>query len=138
MKSILNKFTPWIRWSNRKDLDLSKPGIYLLGRFTVSAPTGKPDFSSKLIYIGETCGQKLGRRLYQFQRSAFLGIEAHSGGSTFAREYSIKSEPSWLYLSIQPVALAEPHCSAYIRHVERALLWDYVQEHGKLPRCNRK
>jgi len=138
MRRTLRKFTPWTNWSNRKDLDLSLPGVYLLGRFTELAPPGRPDLSSNLIYIGETCGQQLRGRLYQFERSAFHDREAHSGGSIFAKEFKFNSEPSWLYLSIHPVELPEPHNSAYIRHVERALIWEYVQEHGKLPRCNRK
>lgn len=139
MKSVLGEFSPWTPWTSRKQQDLSRPGVYLLGRFSSLAPPQRPSLSSKLIYIGETCGQKLSGRLYQFERSAFRGIEAHSGGSTFASIYKVRNDkPSWLFISLLPVDRPEPYSSAYIRYIERALLWEYVQYHGALPRCNRR
>jgi hypothetical protein len=139
MRSVLREFTPWIPWTNRKEQDLSRPGVYLLGRFSSLDPPRRPTLSSKLVYIGETCGQKLRGRLYQFELSAFRGIEAHSGGSTFSSTYRVANDrPSWLFVSLLPIDKPEPYGSAYIRHIERALLWEYVQHHGALPKCNRK
>ena len=109
----------------------------MLGEFE-HAPRGKPALSSKLIYIGETCGQSLHGRLYQFNRSGFLGKLGHSGGTTFALTFKAEPNPSWLYISVMGVNMEEPHTSAFIRYAERALLWAYVQRHGAYPACNRK
>lgn len=135
MNSVLKGFTPWLPWERRYELELSSPGIYLLAR---SPRKGKPTRSSKLLYIGETCGQTLRGRLYQFNRSAFLGKRAHSGGLTFARMFRRKTAPGWLYISVLGSTKKEPYASAYIRFVERAVIWNHVQEHGVSPKCNRK
>ena len=137
MKDIFRDFSRWTPWDERFDLDLSQPGVYLIGRFTL-APRGKPSPTSKLIYIGETCGQALARRLYQFKRSAFTNKFAHSGGSTFWKQHKLKKEPGWLYISVLSVKDTEPTRSAYIRYVERSLIWNHVARHGALPKCNRK
>jgi len=139
MKSVLKKFTPWTQWSSRKELNLSAPGVYMLGRFAKSALPGTPSLLIPLVYIGETCGQSLGDRLYQFERSAFQNRLGHSGGATFASTFKTQVSPSWLYISVFAMPLLEePECSAYIRYIERALLWKYVQNHAELPTCNRK
>ena len=138
LRDILAKFSAWTPWSERSTLSLTLPGVYLLAEFKGQAPRGKPALSSKLIYIGETCGQTLHGRLYQFNRSGFLGKFGHSGGATFARTYKASPDPSWLFISIMAVDLEEPHTSAFIRYAERALLWAYVQQHGAYPACNRK
>lgn len=119
-------------------MSLDLPGVYLLADFKRHPPSGKPTLNSTLIYIGETCGQTLHGRLYQFNRSGFLGKFGHSGGATFARTYKAKSDPSWLFISVMAVNLEEPNASAFIRYAERALLWSYVQQHGAYPICNRK
>ena len=110
----------------------------MLARFTDSPPPVRPSLSHKLIYIGETCGQSLHKRLYQFHRSSFLGKVGHSGGATFANTYQAVQNPQWLYVTTAEVLLEEPQASAYIRYAERALLWEYVQHHGAYPECNRK
>ena len=86
----------------------------------------------------ETCGQSLHSRLYQFNRSGFLGKLGHSGGATFSTTYKVEQNPSWLFISAAEVALEEPYASAFIRYAERTILWLYVQEHGEYPACNRK
>ena len=138
LRDILSKFSSWKPWSERASLPLTLPGVYLLAEFKDQAPSGKPALSSKLIYIGETCGQTLHGRLYQFNRSGFLGKLGHSGGATFARTYKAQPDPSWLFISVMAVDLEEPHTPAFIRYAERALLWAYVQHHGAYPACNRK
>ena len=137
VKDILAKFSAWTPWTDRSGLSLTLPGVYMLAEFQ-ETPRGKPALSSKLIYIGETCGQSLHGRLYQFNRSGFLGKRGHSGGATFARTFKAKPDPSWLYISVLGVDLQEPQSSAFIRYAERALLWAYVQQHGAYPACNRK
>jgi hypothetical protein len=137
MENILRDFSKWTLWKQREELDLSRPGVYILGRFEDGA-SGKPQMSLPLVYIGETCGQSLRSRLGQFERSAFFGKAGHSGGLTFASTYQPAPDPSWLYISVLGVFLEEPQSSAYIRYVERALLWQYVQNHQGLPACNRK
>jgi len=137
MENMLRDFTKWTLWKHRKEFDLSLPGVYILGRFEDGA-SGKPLMSAPLVYIGETCEQSLRSRLGQFERSAFLGKAGHSGGLTFSSTYKSAPDPSWLYISVLGVSLEEPQSSAYIRYVERALLWRYVQNHRGLPACNRK
>lgn len=134
--NIFRGFTPWTPWIQRDELELSPPGVYLLAR----SPNGRrPSKSSKLLYVGETCGQTLRGRLLQFRRSAFNDKRVHSGGVTFARKFRMASEPEWLYISVLGVT-EKNKCTAeaYIRFVERALIWNHVREHGALPKCNVK
>ena len=114
------------------------PGVYLLARFEGEARRRKVAVSSPLIYVGETCEQSLYKRLSQFQRAAFLRKPGHSGGLTFARVYPTESDPAWLNISVMPVELPEPQASAYIRYIERAVLWAYVQRNKAYPQCNSK
>lgn len=138
MSELLAEFTDWTPWSERKKVAPSKPGVYLLGEFRVQPSERRPSLQSPLIYIGETCGQSLWSRLYQFNRSGFLGKPAHSGGSTFSQMYKPEPSVQWLFVSTAAVDLEEPKASAYIRYLERALLWEHVQRHGAYPACNRK
>jgi hypothetical protein len=138
MENIIDNFSSWVSWSGRESLNLSEPGIYILGYFEVEKTSYKPTLSDSLLYIGETCGQALRNRLNQFERSAFSGKSGHSGGRTFFKEFNVTSAPYWLYLSVHSVSKKEPYKSAYIRHIERALIWQYVHIHKKLPKCNRK
>ena len=146
MDDLLRKFTDWIPWSARKDISkeiLQSPGVYVMGCFDSATPSGKPMLSQKIVYIGETCDRSLRVRLYEFGRSAFDNKSAHSGGSTFHAEYENEivgnAAPSWLYLSILGVPdVNASRSAAFIRYVERALLWGYVDIHGGWPKCNSK
>jgi hypothetical protein len=95
-----------------------------------------------VIYIGETVDQSLAERFYQFGRSAFQRKPGHSGGWTFSDRLlcGIKQDhaPLWLFVALLSVTLDEPCRSAYIRFVERAAIWDYVQAWGEFPICNVK
>lgn len=137
MKSILAKFTPWHPWAERSDLALQLPGVYLLARFLRKPTLGTPALSSKIFYIGETCGS-LKHRLYSFNRSAFLDKFGHSGGATFFRTFKPPTDPTWLYISAMPVDMPALHSEAFIRYSERALIWAYVKKYGVMPSCNRK
>ena len=139
MHDMVRDFTNWAPFMSRKEregLDLSCSGVYMLGYFPKNKPR-KPVVSNSIIYIGETCGQKLCGRLEQFERSAKNGTGGHSGGITFSKKYG-RSELSFLYLSVLGVSLGEVKSPAYIRYVERALLWQYVQKNNRLPACNKK
>ena len=138
MEELLARFAPWVPWSERSSVLPQLPGVYLLGEFRSGAPPDRPDLRSKVVYIGETCGQSLRSRLGQFQRSGFLGKSGHSGGETFAGIYGAVTDPNWLYVSFMAVDEPEPGASALIRYTERALLWMHVKEHGVYPICNRK
>jgi len=137
-------FQAWTPWADRHSVhDCERPGVYLLGRFDEEPPappvTVDP-LDARVIYIGETCGQ-LRKRWRQFHRAAFEQKHGHSGGMTFAEQFCdnrIGAACPWLYVAALPVCMDEPHASAYIRFVERSLIWEHVQRHGRLPVCNRK
>ena len=137
----LPRFERWVPWAKRNDTtDSGKAGVYLLGRFEASPPEVVEPLSESVIYIGETCDQTLGKRWYQFNRSAFEKA-GHSGGWTFSARYceNCVVEPvGWLYVAPLPVTIDEPHRSAFIRYVERRLIWEYVQKFNTLPPCNSK
>ena len=44
--------------------------------------------------------------------------------------------PPWLHVSLLPVRLPEPRQSAFIRLVERQILWGFVNRWERLPACN--
>jgi hypothetical protein len=135
MSELLATFSDWTPWSDRKKVALSKPGVYLL----VKHPADKrPTLNVPLVYIGETCEQSLWKRLDQFNRSAFLGKRAHSGGATFRQKYDPEPSDQWLFVSAMAVDLEKTKASAYIRYLERALIWEHVSRHGYYPSCNRK
>lgn len=146
MNDLLSLFTEWTPWSARKTIKAefqNAPGVYLLGRFNEDVPVGKPQLSHHIVYIGETCDRVLSTRLSEFGRSAFKNKLAHSGGSAFHDKYKAEIieevPPTWLYLSVLGVSEGTKFRSdAYIRHVERALLWGYVDRHHTWPECNSK
>ncbi len=132
------RFSPWLAWSRVTELGAGKyPGVYALGVFDGSAPALPDALDERVVYLGETCNNSLLGRLYQFERSAFQGKDGHSGGWTFRSRFA--NEGELLYVSAFPVPkLTEPHRSAFIRHVERDLLWQYVKRWGRRPICNSK
>lgn len=136
------RFRSWTPWAARNDIkDCDQPGVYLLARFDSTPPREVEPICGSVIYIGETCDQSLARRWRQFNRSAFEHRLGHSGGWTFSQRYcnsSIADPVSWLYVAALAVMLDEPQRSAYIRFVERWLIWEYVQRFGALPACNSK
>lgn len=135
-------FKRWTRWTDRFGIDgCNQPGVYLLGRFESTPPEMVDPISQPVIYIGETCNQTLAKRWYQFGRSAFERKFGHSGGSTFSDQFcgsTTIDPPVWLYIAALPVFLDEPHRSAYIRFIERWLIWMYVQKFNTMPVCNSK
>jgi len=135
-------FEPWLHWDNRAETpNHDRPGVYVLARFDETPCTEVDPTAAEIIYIGETCSQTLADRWYQFGRSAFQQKSGHSGGWTFAATYCdnrVMPPPAWLYVAALPVALDEPHASAFIRYAERRLIWEFVQRHGIMTPCNSK
>ena len=135
-------FREWVPWSDRHTIDgCDHPGVYILARFTAGCPATVDPLSSEVIYIGETCNQTLKKRWHQFNRSAFEQKPGHSGGQTFDTAFCDEpgaSTDACLHVAACPVLIEEPHRSAFIRHTERRLIWEYVQQHGRLPLCNSK
>lgn len=135
-------FQQWAPWADKYRVeDRGCPGVYLLARFEAGPPARVDPLCPEVVYIGETCTQTLEARWYQFNKSAFEQKAGHSGGWTFAARFcqnKVMPPFPWLYVAPLPVRLGEPHCSAYIRFVERLLIWEHVQRFGKLPCCNSK
>jgi len=86
----------------------------------------------QVIYIGESCERTIGKRLYDFDRSAFQAKNGHSAGWTYAEKFG--DEGQSLFVSVLPVELQEPGSSAFIRYAERKLIWEYVRLRGEMPR----
>lgn len=139
MPSILKKFSAWHRWADRKDgeLNLALPGVYLLAEFGRRPNLGQPKLSKKIFYIGETCGSLRGR-LYSFQRSAFENKDGHSGGATYYGARSRELDVDRVFVSVMPVDRPKVEREAFIRYVERAMLWSYYEQFKAMPLCNRK
>ncbi len=128
-------FCEWRSWENRGEVPgKDSPGVYF-----IACSDTKPDsyraHHEAIIYIGETSQRTLGRRLWEFNTSAFNGKPGHSGGHTFKRNMP-DATPGHLWVSACPVALGEPYTTAYIKYLERRLLWEYVNTWGCLPPCN--
>ncbi len=124
------EFQPWTRWSDRLSL-----ADDLLARFQQPPRTVDPR-DDAIVYIGETVSQALSSRWYQFNRSAFEEKSGHSGGHTY--RHVCGGQGRNLFVAALPVHRPEPHAGAYIRYVERLLIWEYCRRHGDLPCCNRK
>jgi len=131
-------FSRWCRWADRDGLPgVDAAGVYALACFNDEPPPTADVFDERVVYIGETCDKSLSGRLWQFNRSAFLQKNGHSGGWSFHSRCAGRGEH--LHVAVFPVStLHEPHRSAFIRHTERRLLWEYVLLRGRRPVCNSK
>lgn len=132
-------FAPWIPWGQRTTAGMRwQPGEYLPGRFPDGPPPGgsADPRCGDVAYIGETCGQTLAKRWYQFNRSAFEEKGGHPGDWTYARLYGADAEA--LYASAFAVTLPEPYASASIRFLKRRLIWEYLVENQQAPPWNSK
>jgi len=137
------KFSEWMKFSEYKKYEGRKfPGVYLVANFK-RRPSGIPDpLSSNIVYIGETTKQDLSKRLYQFSRSAFSRKTGHSGGWSYSKEYLKNKErecpPKDIYIALLPVKKScFEESSAYIKVVERIIIWNYYQSNGFTPICNK-
>ncbi len=134
-------FSNWLKFPEYLEYEGRKyPGVYVLARFSKN-PLSPPNLISKnIVYIGETTQQNLHKRLYQFSNSAFKRKNGHSGGWTYSDVYLkskiIKSAPEDLYVAMLPVNREEYESKAYIKYIERLLIWEYFKKHKNYPTCN--
>lgn len=129
-------FSTWTPWDQRDTIDGSQlPGVYLLAKFKGPPPAVDAE-DPAIVYVGETCGQTLLKRWYDFNRSAFQEKPGHSGGWTYRELIGVS--PRGLHVAAVGVDMPEVKRDAYIRAVERTLIWQFVQRHGAMPKCNRK
>jgi hypothetical protein len=131
-------FSKWWPWSERKQIPGREfAGIYALSCFDNTMPKTVDVLDECVVYIGETCENSLSGRLEQFNRSAFIGKNGHSGGWSYRSRRADTGKT--LYVSVLPIStFEEPRRSSFIRHVERKLLWGYVSRWGRRPLCNSK
>ncbi|MCF6283332.1 MAG: hypothetical protein L3J28_14205 [Candidatus Polarisedimenticolaceae bacterium] len=131
-------FSEWVNFTERKNLQGSSlPGVYMVSCGKIQPKDFRVN-NENIIYIGETTEQTIGERLGQFNRSAFKGRPGHSGGNTFRESYSKGIKENHLWISACPVDMGEVYTSAYIKYLERRLIWEYVCTYGELPPCNSK
>lgn len=135
------KFRKWVKFAHYKELGcLSLPGVYVLAHFSSPPENEICIYANHTVYIGETTSQTLSKRLYQFGRSAFLKKNGHSGGHTYSRVFwdnkPLNEVPDNLYVAVLPVDKAPKESKAYIKLVERLVIWEFFQENGDYPSCN--
>jgi len=138
MISIYTQFSEWVPWSSRSMPDLSFAGVYVIGAIHDIENQPRLGHASRLLYVGETCGQSLKQRLGQFDRSAFRNLRAHSGGTKFLSLHGKELQSKHVFFACNPVKHEEPMKSSFIRYIERAVILQHVQMHGTLPSCNSK
>jgi hypothetical protein len=135
---LMTKWFPFKEVRNIPDVD--KPGVYLLAHFAKNPRASNVSMSDNIIYIGETTKQTINARLDQFAGSAFMQKNGHSGGWTYSRIYlgeqQVSEVPGNLYVSIFSVDREEKESKAYIKYVERLLIWEYFKVQGDYPLCN--
>lgn len=135
IKDIQPKFSPWRRLA---EADVEEcGGVYLLAHFESAPPTEVDPIAKEIVYVGETCGQGLRKRLKQFAKSARDGRFAHAGGRNyFAIFKGIRKD--LFVATFSPPDLPSKVEPAFIRYVERKLIWEYARKWEAMPLCNRK
>jgi hypothetical protein len=135
-------FSKWILLSKYTDLKTGwLPGVYVIANSN-RQPYGISIIDKRVIYIGETVEQSLRQRLYQF-RCSIEGKSGHSGGVTLRAE-GYHQKKLWLAVRSFPLGygvddvFAASFRSAQIRHLERILLYEYVQAFHAYPPGNSK
>lgn len=92
-----------------------------------------------VIYIGKSWGgDGLRGRLADFHRSASTGQKGHAGGVTFYGKFG-QLDPSHIAacVHVPTIIRRDPEVLyPYIQYVERRLIWEHVEQHGRLPECN--
>lgn len=134
----LTKGFPFDEFRNIKGVD--KPGCYLLAHFEKKPEQANVGMTDNIVYIGETTRQTIGTRLAQFERSAFMRKNGHSGGWTYSKLFlgaqRVGAAPGNLYVSILSVDREGKESKAYIKYLERLLIWEYFKVQGDYPLCN--
>lgn len=112
-RNVVGSLSPWCRWDARRSITdghdgvaYEYGGVYLLAHLG-AAPAGVPadPCDDRIVYIGE--GSHLGRRWYQFERSAKRGLPGHSGGHSY-RVWAKRNKVPWdtLYVAAYPIWFA--------------------------------
>lgn len=135
------KFSNWVRFSDFKNLASVKlPGVYVLAHFYDEVPREIDVCKNNTIYVGETTKQTIYKRLSQFSHSAFSRKNGHSGGWTYSQKFLNNSAqeliPENLYVAILPINKPEKESKAYIKLIERLVIWNYFQVNNDYPSCN--
>lgn len=135
-------FSKWIPLSRFRQLHTGElPGVYVVTA-SRSQPVKITIVDPSVVYIGETVGQNLYKRLYQLDRS-LRGKLAHSGGLTLGKK-GFKGKSLWLAIRSFPLAYGMADSasknlrSSQIRSLERALLHEYVLKNERYPAGNSK
>ena len=78
------EFTPWLPWASRQQSPYKdKSGVYLIARFLKQPPSGPADpLEDEIVYIGESCKERLQSRWRSFDRAAFRDGK-HRGGKKY-------------------------------------------------------
>jgi len=120
------RLLPPITWNERATVP-AQPGVYVIGK------------DGAIVYIGKTWGgDGLRGRLWDFHRSETTGQKGHAGGVTFFGKFG-PIDPASVIVSLHmPVIVRrDPEVlQPYIQYVERRLIWEHVEQHGRLPACN--
>ncbi|RRJ82903.1 hypothetical protein [Aestuariirhabdus litorea] len=134
-------FNGWVQFKDYKCITgVGLRGVYILAHFS-HKPSSPPKLTSaNIIYVGETTGQTIAKRLYQFSQSAFFAKRGHSGGLTYSNQF-LKGVPNVappenLYVAILPVDRPEKEGKAFIKLIERAVIWEFFKKNGDYPACN--
>lgn len=117
---------PSLPWTDRAALP-NEPGVYVIAK------------EGEVIYVGKTWGgEGLRGRIGDFHRSATTGMKGHAGGVTYFGKFGA-IDPAPMSVSVHvPVIIRRDSdvLYPYIQYVERRLIWEHVERHGRLPRCN--
>ena len=120
-------FSDPLEWADRGKLSTS-PGVYAINKASAGG----------VIYIGLTASKGgLRARLRQFNRSAITGIKGHAGGLTYHRVFAGDvGDLSVRVHSVEQFDYDWMLVRAYVAYIERRLLWEHIEQHGRLPVCN--
>lgn len=135
-------FSDWFKFEDYKKHNKRKlPGVYILAHFDEELCISNDLLSDKIVYIGETTTQTIHKRLYQFSNSAFKRKIGHSGGWTYSEKYLnsivVNAAPENLYVSFLSVNKEKKESKAYIKYIERLLIWEYFKKFKDYPPCNK-
>ena len=139
-----SSWSTWVPWETfwaegYKAVHMQNPGVYALACFD-QPPGGTADPGHEhVVYVGETTRRTLSNRLYQFNQTVHEAKPGHSGGWTYLDRKREGSLPGGaLHVAVLSFPRdAHPFLSCFIKHMERAAIWEYVSRHGRPPLCNR-
>ena len=128
MPTLQIHLTSWQPWTKREEAGDASAGVYVIAK-------GGPD---NQVYIGKTWGEDgLRGRLRAFNRSALTGQKGHAGGVTYHSMFGSSVDDLLFATHSTRVIRNDPAIlNAYILYVERTLIWEHVELHGRAPVCN--